>query len=1019
MIRSFFSVITLLMLMVFQAHAQTIIAQNISQREGLPEAETHFLFKDSRGFLWVGTANGLFRYDGYNFKSYKNIPGQANCLVNNWISAVDEDEKGNIWIGTSNGLSILDPSREKFTNYPSLSSDSISGSSSNITSIFKDRSKRIWICTYAGLFLYEKPENGFREFHFHDQIRMGRSDITGRIEEDSSGFFWITSGEGLYRFNLENATYETFYFKPDDKKNFKFNNQFMTLQINPFRQDELWIGSWGAGLLCFNIRSKAWKQFLFDSANKAPPNISNIVFRVLFTDSTHLFITSSRGFGEFDIPARRFIFFPHEKDRPYSLPDGGEYFMRDDQDIFWVCAASGFSKAEINRSILFINHIQGAPFAFYKPLNSDSIFFLTVYNRRSFGVLDKETGTAHTIPLPQLDKNFAEASDLIRDRKGLFWLTTTKGLYTYDEKRNTLKQVPLTVINAPNANTISLSDIEEDNDGNLYFASESHPVIRKNIDEEGFSSSLRDSLGEKGGGYAFALCRDSAGNIWMASRTHVAEFNPSTQVTTYFPDGRFHFFISKGSYFTGITLDRNGNPWLASTEGVIRFRVHSEKTDSAVSHFFKGEYISNVATGADGFVWAQLFSGYVRVHPEKNYSIDMGAEYGLGNPANEGGMMPLSNGQLILKTAYGNVVLDPAELHEQQRDVKLLLHHFKVFNTDFPLKSDVDDLNEIKLNHDQNSFSIEFNALELYSPSTLQYLYRLSGIDKDWVTGDKRFASYSQLAPGTYLFEVRAFSPDGNITSATKKLSIVIVPAFYQTWWFKSLAVIAIVLLLVWFVSFISTQRLKRKLIEAEKQKEIDAVRNRISRDMHDEIGAMLTRISVMSDTTLLEDDATAKANMGKVRNLAHQSAKGLSEIIWSVNPRHDHLENMLAYFRQYIQDFLDDTQFAYKINFPKKPSAMNVNPELRRNLFLVLKESLNNAVKYSKAKLISVEFVLEGNNFSMKISDDGIGFDAGSVKTGNGLHNIKARMEAVNCSCKIISAVGQGANVEIQGSLF
>jgi two-component system, NarL family, sensor histidine kinase UhpB len=213
----------------------------------------------------------------------------------------------------------------------------------------------------------------------------------------------------------------------------------------------------------------------------------------------------------------------------------------------------------------------------------------------------------------------------------------------------------------------------------------------------------------------------------------------------------------------------------------------------------------------------------------------------------------------------------------------------------------------------------------------------------------------------------------------------------------------------------------QQQLIETEKQREQENVRLRISRDIHDEIGGNLTKIALLSDILSSEtksNGSETKQSLEKISEYARDVNTSLSEIIWSVSPKQDTLESLIAYMRNYIHSFLNDTGINFTISFPEPPGNISLNPDLKRNIFLVLKESLNNAVKYSKAKNIFIGFFLKENQFELTVKDDGVGFDAeNKIFSGNGLNNMAYRMEQSGCKIKITSSAGNGCNIYTHGT--
>jgi signal transduction histidine kinase len=213
----------------------------------------------------------------------------------------------------------------------------------------------------------------------------------------------------------------------------------------------------------------------------------------------------------------------------------------------------------------------------------------------------------------------------------------------------------------------------------------------------------------------------------------------------------------------------------------------------------------------------------------------------------------------------------------------------------------------------------------------------------------------------------------------------------------------------------------QQQLIETEKLREQEKIRLRISRDIHDEIGSSLTKIALLSEMAteeVLVKPAETKETLHNIADYSRSVNSSLSEIVWAVNPQQDTLHRLLAFMRSYTHTFLKDTGINFKIDFPETTADQLLHPDLKRNVFLVLKESLNNAVKYSKAKNILIYFIMKEKQFELSVKDDGIGLNGEKSFSGNGLNNMKFRMEQSNCEFKIISSPGKGCEINAFGNI-
>ncbi|MGH2644576.1 MAG: sensor histidine kinase, partial [Chitinophagaceae bacterium] len=256
-------------------------------------------------------------------------------------------------------------------------------------------------------------------------------------------------------------------------------------------------------------------------------------------------------------------------------------------------------------------------------------------------------------------------------------------------------------------------------------------------------------------------------------------------------------------------------------------------------------------------------------------------------------------------------------------------------------------------------------------------------------------------------------------------LMITVIPAFYQTKLFKMAVIILVTAALYFLIGYFTRQKYRMRLANLQREQQINNVRNRISQDIHDDIGAGLTRISIQTEL-LKQNPATDKSDYQKILGIVNKQTqdliRSLGEIVWTINPSNDYLDNMLAYFRVYIHRFMEGSGLSYEINFSEMENKRSIHPDLKRNLFLILKESLNNVVKHAHAHHVTITFSKQKDDkYMLTIQDDGEGFDVQDtgVFSGNGLHNMRNRAWAINARVIYRSHGGEGTGISVEGALF
>jgi len=326
------------------------------------------------------------------------------------------------------------------------------------------------------------------------------------------------------------------------------------------------------------------------------------------------------------------------------------------------------------------------------------------------------------------------------------------------------------------------------------------------------------------------------------------------------------------------------------------------------------------------------------------------------------------------------------------------------------------------VNSPASRIEIHYTSPNLTVPEQLRFRHRLAGLEQDWVeAGDRRVVFYNRLPPGKYEFQVMAGGADGQWFEATEGLKLVIVPR----WWERRSAEIGLALLLLTAASGTvwlgERSRSRRRLLRLEAQQATERERRRIAQDLHDDLGTSLTEISLLSELAGRSSASAeeVKAKLGSIAEKSVEMVRALDEIVWAVNPRNDTLPNLVNYLCLFAQDFLGLSQIQCRLEVAAGLPALPLNAEQRHTLYLVVKEVLANAVKYSEARELWLRIRLEESMLILVVEDNGRGFDTGVIRPwGNGLENVRGRMTALGGKCVIQSVIGQGTSVRLQLSL-
>jgi signal transduction histidine kinase len=332
----------------------------------------------------------------------------------------------------------------------------------------------------------------------------------------------------------------------------------------------------------------------------------------------------------------------------------------------------------------------------------------------------------------------------------------------------------------------------------------------------------------------------------------------------------------------------------------------------------------------------------------------------------------------------------------------------------------------VKVPPGRHRFEFQYTGLSFVDPEKVRFKCRLHGFETDWVdVGAERTAHYNYIPPGHYAFQVIACNNDGVWNETGASMAFSVLPYFWQTLWFRILAWTTIIAASGGLVWFETRRRMRQKLERLEWQRAVEHERARIAHDIHDDLGAHLTRISMLSESARaeLENPERATADLNQIYDTARDLTRAMDEIVWAVNPRYDTLEGLAGYLEKFAQDLLAAADIRCRLDMPMEFPTWRLTADVRHNVFLAFKEALHNVVKHSAASEASIRLTAGATSFELVVEDNGRGFTAGDGKktasedsdrllSGNGLENMTRRLSEIRGQCQIQSVPGQGTRI-------
>jgi len=316
------------------------------------------------------------------------------------------------------------------------------------------------------------------------------------------------------------------------------------------------------------------------------------------------------------------------------------------------------------------------------------------------------------------------------------------------------------------------------------------------------------------------------------------------------------------------------------------------------------------------------------------------------------------------------------------------------------------------------SVDVDYTALSFVAPERVKFRYKLDHYDADWVeAGNARKAHYGKLSPGPYTFHVIACNEDGVWNQDGATLQLVALTPFWRRWWFLALTGATLAGMVAASARYFMLRRLRVHLQRTEQQRVMEKERTRIARDMHDEIGSKLTRISFLSELTRTTPPSSPEREqqLAGIARTSRELLATLDELVWAVNPRNDNLEHMASYLCQYAGEYFQNTATECCLELQSQLPHCVLTSEMRHNLFLAFEETLNNVLKHSKASQVRIRMFNSNGTFEISVVDNGCGFNpTAQSESGNGLPNMRQRLKDIGGQCSISSHAPHGVNVRL-----
>lgn len=991
----------LFLVLLWPVRAEQLPIKVYTAADGLPRDRVYKIVADPRGFLWFCTNDGLSRFDGYEFTNYSTANGLPHRLINDLLIT----RSGDYWVATNYGVARFNPlatrTDSKFQSYAPTSGRP---GSEVVDALYEDTDGTIWVATTNGLHrLREGSGNWQLEYVSVGEKADGRLEVNA-IVEDSPGVLLIGTDFGLYR-RFSNGDIEHFttaHGLPHNDVRLAFKD----------RDGTVWLGS-GLGLVHLKRNIRAGASIVDKLYTTKDGLLHDSVYSILRTQSNWLWVATSRGLSEFS---------------PEPLPGGGHFrnytgehgfsdfavmSIAEDRDgNLWLGTESGGAMKVTRHGFTSYSENDGLEVRRIAALGEDRdgnfyvvtgslgvpSYHINRFDGRRFHTtrINLPAGVAPTWGWDQL---------IAHDRAGEWWVPTTRGLYRFPALKSLQDFAtarPLEVYTAENGmGGNEPFRLFEDSRGDIWMgiiSSAATSFLNRWERATGTFHSYTSSDVSAAATSPTAFQEDRNRNLWIGFYAGgLARYR----------NGRFDVFTTDQGVPPGLVrdlyLDSAGRLWVASSDGgLARVDDPTVDTPTFVTYTKKeglsSDHITTITEDQWGRIYLGTGIGVDRLDPAtgriKRYTTADGLANSYVNVSYRD-----RTGTLWFGTLQGlsKLVVDTDKPPEPP---SIMIQEVRVAGDELPISElGVKHAGGFEFEAARNQLEIEFLSLGFRPGEVLQYQFMLEGADKEWgVPIAQRTVTYANLKPGNYRFLVRAINSEGVVSTEPAAITFRIVPPVWQRWWFAGL-----VLVLLAAITHLIYRYHTRRLIELER------VRTRIATDLHDDIGASLSKIAILSDLAGREAPARempVSGPLGQIADTSRDALDSMSDIVWAVNPQRDHLSDLTHRMRRFAEDLLDARDIEFTFRAPVDEKDIRLGADLRREVYLIFKECVNNLVKHSDCTRAELDFRISGQWLVFSMSDNGSGFEPADLSTnggmgGHGLASMQRRAKALGGSLK------------------
>ncbi|MBS1598252.1 MAG: hypothetical protein JST75_08500 [Bacteroidetes bacterium] len=982
--------------------------KQLNEENGLAQNIVYHFLQDSRGYMWVGTRNGISLFDGVRTVNLLHDDQNKKSISGNFITRILEDADHTIWVGTNAGIDFYDIKENSFHHFSIEKPDGQYQDTYCVLLGFINKYELWFIETESKTIkIFNTKTKKFKQVCSTDAVDGTIYYNSHSNTVDVWSYLSMSTTHMVFR-NDSLLSKEEFF---GDEKN-KGKASLLIFHVFVQNDSVTWLST-AKGLIKLNV--SAHTHEVYDTADGR--SIKEVRAATL-SPNGQLWVSSTSGLFIFDIQAKKFLDnFSNDVLDPFSICSNNIVSLYFDHsgNIWCGSYGDGVSYANVQNNY-FSKSLSKSEMKTEKKQNEvlkisadqEGNFWCLVQNVQEFWQLDSSLHIkTYRRPLLDNGKIFnGSVYQLLFNGKYTAWCGTDRGLFLFNTISNKMRQVHYPTFSNELFGSNWINMMIRLHDSSILLSTMSG-LYR--ISEETGKESIKpfSNINQKPFKSFDLMYEDSEKNIYVKDiGQHLYVLQDSGQTGNYLIKKDFVF----PSHVAHFSEDEN-DIYIASATGL--YLLHKKNfaiEKSSINNLLPFNGITNVLVQKNK-LWLFGEKGLYCLDRMQNTGRLFTTEDGLpANKFDELAMIVTNSGKCLSGTSNGLVSFYPNTLNDTIYPPRPQLINMYVNDSSKGFLANPQHTSAIILSHDQNTFSFDFSCISFQHADACTYSYKLANYDENWIAGgNTHYTRYSRIPPGKYTFMLRVSDASGKRSPYIKTMEINIEKAFWQTTIFKIISAIILAAIVLLCIKWYLRTRIQKQQRAFEKQQAIEKERTRIATDMHDDLGAGLSRIKFLSETIGIKKQMRqpVEEDISSISGYANEMIGKMGEIIWALNEKNDSLSDLLSYTRSYAVDYLMTNGIECQVNAPSTFPSIFLSGEFRRNIYLTIKEALHNILKHARANKVVIEIAI-GKKLEVSIQDDGVGFDINNKRPfSNGINNMQKRMEDIGGSLTIIQKKG------------